>query len=615
MSNNLQGKVQFWLKPPKLLYRFPIDAILLKQFQEIPSELNKGFDQEESAWSFPITMIPKLKDYLPIPITIITEYEKYCQKIKEEREKTDLLIEISPSICHITYQKTNKFDYNLIDQACSFTVPNAKYSQAFKAGTWDGRYRLYNDDTHTFPTGLLPTVTDYLDLELYTYTLKYCYEPPRLHQFRWELAKYIEFRDFQTEAIQVALNSKRGILQIATGGGKTILASGLIQEFGVKTLFLCHTKDLLYQNYNVFVEMFPKTKIGIIGDGRCELGDIVVATIQTIAPKIVENTEVIGDYNYDIEQEYEEEDIILMKEEKPTNIDNFLVEKLLKETQLLIIDESQHVPARTFYKIAMKCQSPYKFGLSATPFRDDGFDMKIEAGLGRIIYKLTASELIKRGYLVQPTIKYIPVPPESYPRQATYASVYSKYIVNNEFRNRVISQVAHDHAKKGKQIMILVKQLRHVKLLHDLMPDAIFIQGDMDGKERKIILDNFREKKFQILIATTLADEGLDIPTLDVLILAGSGKSSTKALQRIGRVIRLSDICPKCGSIKVLIKNISSVCKCKCGNQWNYKGKTEAIIYDFIDNTKWLYDHYLKRKTIYEMESEFKFMRCNIKFE
>jgi superfamily II DNA or RNA helicase len=59
------------------------------------------------------------------------------------------------------------------------------------------------------------------------------------------------------------------------------------------------------------------------------------------------------------------------------------------------------------------------------------------------------------------------------------------------------------------------------------------------------------------------------------LVLLGSGKSSTRALQRIGRVLR------------------------------PYPGKTHASVIDFTDNAKFLYDHSLARQRIYETETEF----------
>jgi superfamily II DNA or RNA helicase len=79
----------------------------------------------------------------------------------------------------------------------------------------------------------------------------------------------------------------------------------------------------------------------------------------------------------------------------------------------------------------------------------------------------------------------------------------------------------------------------------------------------------------QITISSVIFDEGIDVKPLDTLILAGSGKSSTRALQRIGRILR------------------------------PYPGKNDAIAVDFIDHCKYLKKHSQARLKIYETEREF----------
>jgi len=77
-------------------------------------------------------------------------------------------------------------------------------------------------------------------------------------------------------------------------------------------------------------------------------------------------------------------------------------------------------------------------------------------------------------------------------------------------------------------------------------------------------------------VASVVYDQGVDLPMLDSLILAGSGKSSGRALQRLGRVIR------------------------------PYPGKKDAVVVDFIDNAKYLLNHTAARIDIYRTEAGFK---------
>ena len=65
-----------------------------------------------------------------------------------------------------------------------------------------------------------------------------------------------------------------------------------------------------------------------------------------------------------------------------------------------------------------------------------------------------------------------------------------------------------------------------------------FICGEESTEVREKALVDFREGKIKVLIATSILDEGVDIPNIDVLVLAGGGKSSIATLQRVGRGLR-----------------------------------------------------------------------------
>lgn len=156
-----------------------------------------------------------------------------------------------------------------------------------------------------------------------------------------------------------------------------------------------------------------------------------------------------------------------------------------------------------------------------------------------------------------------------------YGNVYKQAIVENEARNAQIVLMANKFYKSGRKILILVKQIAHGKLLEKLIPDSIFLHGSTGKKKRQKHLDLMREGKPQITIASVIFDEGIDCKPLNTLILAGGGKSPTRALQRIGRILR------------------------------PYEGKIDAIAVDFMDNCKYMQSHSSKRASIYATEEEF----------
>jgi superfamily II DNA or RNA helicase len=94
--------------------------------------------------------------------------------------------------------------------------------------------------------------------------------------------------------------------------------------------------------------------------------------------------------------------------------------------------------------------------------------------------------------------------------------------------------------------LILVEQINHGKMIDDALwtqtggefiPHA-FIHGDEDTDVRENTLKDFADKTLGVLIASTILDEGVDVPAIDALICAGSRKSRIKTLQRLGRGLR-----------------------------------------------------------------------------
>lgn len=224
----------------------------------------------------------------------------------------------------------------------------------------------------------------------------------------------------------------------------------------------------------------------------------------------------------------------------------------------------------------------FKYAMSATPFRDMGDDLLIDACFGKVISDINASFLIREKILVKPTIYFVHTKKKQIDEdESDYPTIYKECIVLNEERNLIIANLTQSFMKEGRQILILIKNIEHGELLQSLIPGSVFISGRDGGKKRKAHLEDMRLKKNQVCIASSIFDEGVDVKALDTLILAGSGKSQTRALQRIGRVIR-SYQDPVTGVVK-----------------------KDAYVVDFHDNVKYLLSHSKARRRIYETEPEF----------
>ena len=412
---------------------------------------------------------------------------------------------------------------SVIDKHLSYEKQGARFMPNPR---W-GMVHLYNERSATFPAGYLEDVKDIIkqyyeykkvdeDIEVvnenHHSNVEKCYTPPKT-----------TLRDYQLEAVETFLNHKRGILALATGLGKTLTAVHLIHRLGVRALIITHTTELLKQWVNV-IDRELGFKSGIYNGTKKELKDITVASIQTLHK----------------------------------------FKHILKNFDFIIYDECHHISADMMYKTGLDLTQEYVLGLSATPYRSDNNDMKIKAIGGEIIYRKNIRWGIDNGYLCPAEVKWIKVDDDiEIDRYDVYAQVYNKKIVYNDKRNAEIVKQALSYDGK---ILILVSRIEHGEAILNLLEghDVVFLQGNTKDKQTTS----------KIIIATTIFDEGIDLPDREIIILAGGGKSSVTTVQRIGRVLRL------------------------------FPGKEKAIIIDFIEDCKYLKNHYKERKKIYEIELE-----------
>jgi superfamily II DNA or RNA helicase len=246
---------------------------------------------------------------------------------------------------------------------------------------------------------------------------------------------------------------------------------------------------------------------------------------------------------------------------------------------MFILDEAQYAGSSTFQLInRMSIGARHRFLFSGTPWRDSGDDILLEASCGPKICDVDAKFLIDKGFLVKPHIFYKEVKKIAKPG-TTYQEVYKRYIVENVDRNNLILKATKILLKDNRNILILFKQIKHGKMIAELLEDnnisTILLNGSMSSSDRQSIIKEVKSGKHRVILASTIFDQGVDIPILDALILAGGGASSGRLLQRVGRVIR------------------------------TFENKSDAIVYDFLDNCKYLKNHSEKRFKILMSEPGF----------
>lgn len=314
--------------------------------------------------------------------------------------------------------------------------------------------------------------------------------------------KPFDLRDYQQEAVDAMLKSPRGIINYATGLGKTLLTTHLIKQYKRKTLVVCPSESVASQFYDILASSFGTNKVGFFGGGKKKISDITVGIAASVS---------IG-------------------------IDLFKAQDL----GLVVIDESHHTPATTFMNIADGLAKVGKlFGLTATDYRSDGKDIMIRAGCGPVLVKKDIQWGIQNGWLAEPYFIVREVATTGRDYKDDKLKAYKEHVLNSKEIKSRIEADARAMMQAGKQVLVLVDEVAHGKELSSKL-DAPFATGQ--DKKSQDYVDQLNKGKIKCLVATDgKIGEGSDTKNVDVLILANFIASKGPVIQCIGRALRKQD--------------------------------------------------------------------------
>jgi superfamily II DNA or RNA helicase len=386
----------------------------------------------------------------------------------------------------------------VIRQVCRARPEGFYHMPKYKSGMWDGYISLMKGLCE-FPTGLLQLVIKELAKNDYKVNVVDTTTVLPSKTVTKNVLNGVELRDYQIEAANIMVQQRRGVADMATNSGKTEVMSAILWALGLpKTLIFVHRKELMYQTARR-MEKRLGCKVGIYGDGVKSKRDITVAMIQTLS--------------------------------KMSDL------KVFSDNAVVITDECHHIASNQMMDTLFKIPGSYRYGFSGTPLKYDSLsDMKLMAATGEIGYAISNKYLIDSGYSAVPMV-FIHII-ESYDKldwELEYQDAYDNLIVNNLIRNNKIVEKAK--AASGT-VLILVNRIDHGKILEEMLPNSVFVSGNSDMTYRNSVLEKMQTGIPCVYIATPIYDEGIDVPSVDTIILAAGGKSHVKLLQRIGRGLR-----------------------------------------------------------------------------
>jgi len=266
--------------------------------------------------------------------------------------------------------------------------------------------------------------------------------------------------------------------------------------------------------------------------------------------------------------------------------------------QLLVVDEAHHAAAPGWRRQIETCQGA-RWGLTATPEAEgedaDERDKVMHELFGEewfVVSRESVKETLSKGRVALLDPVCVPGIKEKIDAESNrnYAIRARRWggdlaklramtlwqacvdhgIVGNRLRTLKAEQLANLHVAEDKSVLVLVNQVEHAKAVAENITGAVACYSGMGAKARRHALYDFKQGKLKCIVATSLADEGLDVPRASVLVLVSGGRNRAKAEQRTGRVLR------------------------------QFAGKDHALIYDFEDSFHPLMrKHSLARQEVY----------------
>jgi superfamily II DNA or RNA helicase len=433
-----------------------------------------------------------------------------------------------------------------LSDALAVDVPGAQYAMRARPG-WDGKYRPLSGMTGVFPTGIIGLVRKHMPFAVIDDHRK---RPLVIPLDRNILRKPL--RDYQFQCLQAVFAQDRGVLSgrgvigMSVGGGKTPTGMAIALHIPGKCVVFLHRKDLLHQ-WLEEIKSFTGIDAAAIGDGAWD------GRAEDPGTKFV----------------------IAMPQTVGKSTDEF--KRCVADAKLFLLDEVHRSsgPAK-WMAIAQLVPAYYRLGLTGTPETDNpANDLRLKGVTGNVIFKVGATTLATMGHLV---------PCKVFIHRVTNPAVFGDWhtvrrmlIEDNDGRNDGILKIIKEEVARHRRVLVICDTVRHAKTLSGMvLSEGIngrLIMGRTGSSDRTIARQDVKNGRLEVVCATGVWDEGINLPNLDVVIIAAGGKSSVRFLQRVGRALRI------------------------------VPGKTEGTIHDFFDTGhRHVISHSMRRQEICKRE-------------
>lgn len=439
-------------------------------------------------------------------------------------------------------------DQEFLEHKFAIAVEGAFFMPAYKLGRWDGKIKFF-EKTGKVYWRLLDEIVPYLEGWNYEIIVEDERKTASLITTRIDsdwfqripgMTLKVVLRPYQVDAVNAALTSTTGFIEAATGSGKTWMVAGLASVLNAeerRVIVIVPSSDLVEQTAATF--RLGQLDVGIYSGSKKDVHHMtVVATWQALQnnPMIVEDFDAV------------------------------------------IIDEAHGATAKTIGEL-MNIHGrniPYRWGFTGTMPKPKLDQMTLRGSLGEVLYKISAADLMRMGYLAELEIEPIQIIDDKIDEEFPDYSSEKTFLSKSPDRLDLIADLIISKAQTYGNTLVLVNSIKQGKQLQKLIKDSVFLHGADENDVRAEWYSTFEKRDDLIVIATSgIASTGISIDRVFCLFMIDAGKSFVKCIQSIGRSLRLGH------------------------------DKTKAHCCDVHSNLKWSMKHWRERKKYYT-EAEYK---------
>ena len=365
----------------------------------------------------------------------------------------------------------------------------------------------------------------------------------------------LDLRDYQKDIVLKCISIGRGVVVLATAGGKTLTIATLLEYVynnnnDFKCALIVPDRGLVEQTVNDFKEYDTSFKVSKwTGDDELDLS----------ANVIVCNLGILQSSKSDVDW--------------------------MSSVDMCIVDEVHKLrKGNKINKLFKKLRTCNIFGLTGTMPEEMIDQWNIIGKIGPVIYEKGSYELRQENYIADVSVQIIKLEYASQPRYPTTLDdpahryrVELDFIIHNNFRNNLLSSLCNRFENNA---LLLVDYIEHGTVLHQYLSShckdkkIYFIRGEVPVDDREKVKQLMEMDDNVVVIAISkIFSTGINIKNLHYIIFGSGGKAKIKTIQSIGRGLRL------------------------------HKSKSKLLIIDIGDDLQYGRAHLTKRIAHYEKEN------------